>query len=195
MKASHHTRPIRFRLVLICFVILLAGFYALSELYWKPAFIYGEAAGIYWLFPIMDKTLLPLIVIYLVCSVICFVIWLVQLPKQKERANLWGYLSVTLFIFGIILGTAIVSIFAHNTIHMDSVEAKGRVYYLAVYPLFDLNYGLFECDALGFVCENIYLSGDYSGRDWPGTITLSSTSNILYVKAGEAGTIFTYQLP
>jgi hypothetical protein len=70
------------------------------------------------------------------------------------------------------------------------------MYHLAAYPLFDTNYALFECDSLGLLCNQIYLSPDLIGPEtWPGALTYQPDTNELSVNAGEEQGIFKYMPP
>jgi hypothetical protein len=177
-------------------VITVTVIFILIELFWKMAFIGGRAPGIYWLFIFADAVLPPAIVIAFILTLIFFLIGLGQYFIRSPKPKPFFVLAVTFLVAAIGLATTVPVLFAQNSVHMDSIRVRGHTYYLTAYPLFDINYRLYECDAIGFLCTNVYFSGDLMGPDaWPGTLEYSVESNVLSVRADELGTIYSYSPP
>jgi hypothetical protein len=78
---------------------------------------------------------------------------------------------------------------------LDSLTVRGRIYYLSgITALMDNNYALFECDGVGWVCREVYRSGDYSPAEpMHAGLAYDDATNTLSIKAGEHGTIHIYR--
>jgi hypothetical protein len=55
--------------------------------------------------------------------------------------------------------------FSWHPVHLDSIHVRQKTYHLAAYPMFDVNYGVYECDQMGLLCRSVYKSGDYLGPE------------------------------
>jgi hypothetical protein len=143
--------------------IAITAIYLGIEWLGKPLFIGDHIPGIYWLFVLADATILPLAGI----AGVAFIGVLIAGLVVRKRANDYRLLtiSITFLLCGLALLTAVLPLMARNTVHMDSSQVHNHVYYLAAYPLFDVNYALFECDSLGLLCNQIYLSPDLMGPE------------------------------
>jgi hypothetical protein len=80
--------------------------------------------------------------------------------------------------------------------HLDAIHAEGKVFYLSGIAAFiDINYGLYQCDSLGFVCRQIFRSGDYSLADpMSGKLEYSIEDNVIEIDVGVHGIIHKHSL-
>ncbi len=176
--------------------IAITAIYLAVEWLGKLLFIGDHLPGIYWLFVFADKTLLPLAGIAGVAFIGVSIASLAQSRRKQADGNRLQAISLTFLLCGLALLTALLPLVARNTVHMDSLRVHNHMYHLAAYPLFDVNYALFECDSLGFLCNQIYLSPDLMGLEiWPGTLSYQPDTNELSVNAGEEQDVFKYTPP
>ena len=80
------------------------------------------------------------------------------------------------------------------SIHLRSASVHGRIYHISdITALVDTNYALYECDALGFICRQIFRSGDYSpGDKGRAKLAYDASTNTLAVYVAERGVIYAY---
>jgi len=127
-----------------------------------PTFRKG-GTSIYWLLTIFTITVLPFIVFCFLAWLASFFMWLTR--ADKERSRLWSRYTniffVSLIVFSI---SSTVFLFAPFR-HLESLYAGSHVYYLSeVYALDEINFQLYKCDSLGFICEGEYRSFDFSNK-------------------------------
>ena len=168
--------------------------YLFIEFLWKIPFVWGGVFGIYWLFVFTDKTALPLAAITLILSALTFIVYIVMKMFRKGNSFTVGEISLALLGCGLLLLPTFFSIFPQNTNHLDSKRIQNRVYYLAVYPMFDDNYGLYECDPLGIFCKQVYRSGDYTAGFYA-KLVYDQKNNQLAIDVNGEGEIYRYKLP
>ena len=83
--------------------------------------------------------------------------------------------------------------FAQETNHESSLRIKGRQYYLASYPMFDINYSVYQCDAIWFTCKGNFHSGDILFTDPPAKLDYDDSSGLLTLSVDKE--IFSYNIP
>jgi hypothetical protein len=176
-------------------VIAVSILYLFTEYVWKLLFIGKHVPGIYWLFVAADGSYLLLVAGVGVASVFALITGIVWAAnKTRNRYRILG-IALALIVSELVVLACFPVILARNTVHMDGIRANGRIYYLAAYPMHDINYALFECDQLGVFCDRIFMSRDLLSADtWPGTLTYQPESNTLSVNAGKES-IFMYSPP
>jgi hypothetical protein len=168
--------------------------YLFIEFFWKFPFIWGRVPGIYWLFVFADKTAPQLIVIALGLALVLFLIYIVMKIIKIKGYFIVGELSLAFLICSVILVPTVFSWFPQNTIHVDSARIENQVYYLAVYPLFDLNYRLYQCDIAGVFCKRVFYSGDISAPI-DAKLDYNTGNHTLSIVSKEVGVIYEYKLP
>ena len=175
-------------------VFVLAVVHFVIAWLWRPPFIWGDRSGPYWLFVVLDWTVLLLTVVSFLAFLGASAVWLVRLIRQEpsvRSAALTGglLLLASLIFFGASFPTLISPIEP-----LDSLSARGRVYYLAgIGALTDNNYALFECDRVGLLCWQVYRSGDYSlAEPMQANLTYDAATNTLTVEVGGHGTVYTH---
>ncbi len=135
--------------------------YAALGLWWKPAFVFGHAPGIYWLLVFFDWSAPLLAVGGMVAALVLLgrlAAALIRREDWKTPAIQGGTALLIAVIFLVVGFVAIVS----PTIPRGHRRAGGRTVYLAEHPvLLDVNYSLFECDRLGLWCRQVYRSADF----------------------------------
>lgn len=160
----------------------------------KRAFVWGDSGGPYWLIIAMDWTVLPLTLVNGLGFVLAAGVWLVR--SIRREALIWsGALTSGVLLLASLsfLGACFPLLISLMT-PLDSLTAQGRVYHLAgIMALADDNYALFECDRYGFLCRQIYRSGDYSLANPSAGLAYDVATNTLSVAVGPRGTIHTYQ--
>jgi hypothetical protein len=160
---------------------------------WKRAFVWGESQGPYWLFVLMDWTVLPLALVSCIGFVLATV-WLVRGLRREGLIRSAALTSVGLLLASLSFLGASFPLLLSLLTPLDSLTAQGRVYHLAgIMALADDNYALFECDRYGLLCRQIYRSGDYSLAEPRQTgLAYDVATNTLSVAVGARGTIHTY---
>ncbi len=73
----------------------------------------------------------------------------------------YGLACLSILATIVICGWILLFSFAQHGRHVQTLTLPFQTYQLAVYPMFDLNYVLFECDHSSIVCTEMYRSGDY----------------------------------
>jgi hypothetical protein len=176
-------------------VFVLALVYLAIAWLWKRAFIWGDSVGPYWLFVAMDWTVLPLTIVSFTGFFSASAVWLVRLgrrePSAQSAALPTGLLLLASLVF---LGACFPALISLMT-PLDSLRARGRVYYLSgITALMDNNYALFECDGVGLMCQEVYRSGDYSPAEpMQAELVYDDATSTLSIEVGELGTIHIYR--
>ena len=140
--------------------------------------------GIYWLFVLLDKTLL---------SIFIFLILFVIFDIFRGDGKFFISLSRAWLVAIPALLLTFPMTFAQNTIHLKSLRAEGKVFHLSAAPMFDINYNLSKCDTLGIVCVTIFHSGDVTSPDWA-TLHYNKQTQTLKVVDPEEGELFSYKV-
>ena len=176
-------------------VFILAFVYLAIAWLWKHAFIWGDRAGPYWLFVAMDWTVLPLTIVSFAGFFSASAVWLVRLVRRESSARSAALPSGLLLLASLVfLGACFPALISLMT-PLDSLRARGRVYYLSgITALMDNNYALFECDGVGLMCQEVYRSGDYSPAEpMQAELAYDDATNTLSIEVGELGTIHIYR--
>ncbi len=176
-------------------VFVLAIVYFAIAWLWKRAFIWGDRAGPYWLFVAMDWTVLPLTIVSFAGFFSASAVWLVRLVRRESSARSAALPSGLLLLASLVfLGACFPALISLMT-PLDSLRARGRVYYLSgITALMDNNYALFECDGVGLMCQEVYRSGDYSPAEpMQAELAYDDATNTLSIEVGELGTIHIYR--
>jgi len=174
-------------------VFVLAIVYFAIAWLWKRAFIWGDSSGPYWLFVVMDWTVLPLTIVSFAGFFSASAVWLVRLVRRESSARSAALPSGLLLLASLVfLGACFPALISLMT-PLDSLRARGRVYYLSgITALMDNNYALFECDGVGLMCQEVYRSGDYSMAPMQTELAYDDATNTLSIEVGEHGTIHVY---
>jgi hypothetical protein len=187
----------RIRKYLPWILLALAVVYFAVAWLWKRDFIWGHSWGPYWLFIVIDWTVLPLSLVSFFGCVSAAVVWLVRLSQRPPAVRSTAITSGVLLLASLsFLGASFPCLISLLT-PLDSLTAQGRVYHLAdITALMDDNSALFECDSYGLLCRQIYRSGDYVLTEpTRARLAYDVTTNTLSVEAGARGIIHTYQPP
>lgn len=160
-----------------------------TQYIWKLLYIDGVFPGFYWFFVVLDTFYLHITIGSLVLSILLLVGWLAIKKRHFQPLLLAG---TFLFVF-IAMVLTIPMTFTHNTIHIQSIRAEGKVFHLSASPMFDINYNLSRCDALGIICKTIYHSGDINSSNWA-KLKYNDKTRILTVVDREKGAIFSYKV-
>jgi hypothetical protein len=72
---------------LLWMLLAVAVAYLAVAWLWKRDFVWGDSGGPYWLFIMMDWTVLPLILVNALGFVMAAVVWLVRLPQTPRRGQ------------------------------------------------------------------------------------------------------------
>lgn len=161
---------------------------------WKMAYIGRAVPAIYWLFVFLDRVYF--LSILGSAGVGIFFLFIRGVSKsQKYKLTLLS-VAQCLFFFSIATFCTFPIIFAQSTVHMQSVRAEGKVYYMGAYPMFDINFYVAECESLGIICQTIYRSGDIMDSNWEQSkLNYDEGNRILELQEPEKGIIFSYQVP
>ena len=160
-----------------------------TQYIWKLFYIGGVFPGFYWFFVFLDTFYIHITVGSFVLSILLLVSWVAIRKRHFEPLLLAG---TFLFVFIAMLLT-IPMTFTQNTIHLQSIRAEGKVFHLSASPLFDINYNLSKCDALGIICRTIYHSHDINSSNWA-KLNYNKETRILTVVDPEEGSIFSYKV-
>jgi len=173
---------------------LAVGYLAVAWL-WKRDFIWGDSWGPYWLFIMMDWTVLPLSLVNSLGFVIVAAVGLVRLSRREPSAQSSALTSGVLLLASMCFLGACFPLLISPMTPLDSLTVQGRVYHLSgITALIDENYALFECDGYGLLCRQIYRSGDYTfAEPIRAQLAYDAATNTLSVAVGAHGTIHTYQ--
>lgn len=177
-------------------VLAIAILYLTVAWLWKPAFIWGENRGIYWLLFVFDWAVLPLAIISLLGFIGAVLILLVRLVHRQSGLRPWALTSGVLLVASLMLLVASFPAIISPSTHLGSTSAHGRVYHISgIIALMDINYALYECDGLGFICQQIYRSGDYSlTGPMRAKLVYDASTNTLAVDVEGQGIIYVYNL-
>ena len=168
--------------------------YFFIEFFWKFSFNWGIFYGIYWLFVFADKTAPLLIVTTFGLVIILFLVYIVMKIIKKGNHEVVSEIALVFLLCVFILMPTFFSWFPQNTIHVDSARIDNRVYCLAVSPMLDLNYKLYQCDIAGIFCKNIYHSGDVMSQI-DAKLKYNLENHTLSIVSKEVGEIYEYKLP
>ncbi len=167
-------------------VLAIAILYLTVARLWKPAFIWGENRGIYWLLFVFDWTALPLAIISLLGFIGAVLVLLGRLARRQSGLRHWAITSGVLLIASLMLLAASFPAIISLSTHLGSTSAHGRVYHISgITALMDINYALYECGGFGFFCQQIYRSGDYSGPMRAKLVYEASTNSLAVDVEGE----------
>ena len=97
---------------------------------WKRAFVWGESQGPYWLFVLMDWTVLPLALVSCLGFVLATV-WLVRGLRREGLIRSAALPSVALLLASLSFLGASFPLLLSLLTPLDSLTAQGRVYHLA----------------------------------------------------------------
>jgi hypothetical protein len=174
---------------------LAVGYLAVAWL-WKRAFVWGERGGPYWLFIMMDWTVLPLSLVNALGFVMVAAVGLVRLSRRAPAVRSAALTSGVLLLASLSFLGASLPLLMLLLTPLDSLTVQGRVYHLAgITALMDENYALFACDGYGLLCRQIYRSGDYAfAAPRRAQLAYDGATHTLSVAVGAHGTIHTYQL-
>ena len=166
----------------------------LSQYLWKMFYIVGIVPGLYWFFVFLDQAYLPLIVISGLVAIICFVLG--KIAKSAEQSIVFHKVALGFLLTGFAIVFTLPIHFAQNTLHLHSVRTAANVYYLAAYPMFDVNFSVAECDFTGLVCRSIFRSGDVTDSRWKDSLlSYDKKKNVIELYEPEEGILFTHQVP
>lgn len=173
-----------------------AGYLAAGWL-WKRAFVWGESGGPYWLFIVMDWTVLPLALVSFLGFVCAVAVWLLRGTRRAPSFRSAALASGVLLLASLSFLAASFPLLISLMTPLDSLTANGRVYRLSgIMALADENYALLECDRYGLICRQIYRSGDYSSAEQGRAgMAYDGATNTLSVTVGRRGTVHTYRPP
>lgn len=160
-----------------------------TQYIWKLFYFNGVFPGFYWFFVVLDTFYLHITIGSLILSILLLVVWL-AIKKRHFQPLLLG--GTFLFVF-IAMVLTVPMTFTQNTIHIQSIRAEGKVFHLSASPMFDINYDLSKCDALGIVCKTVYHSGDNNSSRWA-KLKYNDETRILTVVDPEKGAIFSYKV-
>ena len=160
-----------------------------TQYIWKLFYFNGVFPGFYWFFVVLDTFYLHITIGSLILSILLLVAWLAIKKRHFQPLLLAG---TFLFVF-IAMALTLPMTFTHNTFHIQSIRAEGKVFHLSASPMFDINYDLSKCDALGIVCKTIYHSGDINSSRWA-KLKYNDETRILSVVDPEKGNIFSYKV-
>ena len=121
-------------------------------------------------------------------------ILLVRLVRRQSGLRPWIMTSGVLLIASLMLLVAGFPAIISPSTHLGSTSAHGRVYHISgITALMDINYALYECDGLGFFCQQIYRSWDYSlTGPMRAKLVYDDSTNTLAVDVEEQGIIYVY---
>jgi hypothetical protein len=192
---THVSRRSSVKYLLWILLVLAVAYLAVAWL-WKRDFIWGDSWGPYWLFIMMDWTVLPLILVNTLGFVTAAVVWLVRLSRREPAVRSSALTSGVLLLTSLCFLGASFPLLLSLMQPLDSLTVQGRVYHLAgITALMDENYALFACDGYGLLCHQIYRSGDYTfAESVRAQLAYDGATNTLSVAVGTRGTIHTYQL-
>jgi len=175
-------------------ILVIAIFYLAVAWFWKYEFIWGEKRGIYWLLIVFDWTVFPLAIISLLGFIGAVTVLFARLMRQQSGLRPWALMSGVLLVINLMLWFASFPAFISLSTHLGSISARGRVYHISgITALIDINYALYECDALGFICRQIYRSGDYSLTEpMRAKLVYNARTNTLAVDVEGQGIIYVY---
>ena len=160
---------------------------------WKILFINGFVYGIYWLFVGFDIAMILLPAVTLLALFGFVIAWIHQWVRGIGRYRLFRKITL-IFALQLLLIILIFPIqFAWLTIHLNQTRVEGNTFYLAAYPMFDVDFGLYRCDYTGTICRSVFKSGDY--MDGTGTtLVYDPNARTLSVKLKREGVIYVYSL-
>jgi hypothetical protein len=162
----------------------------------KRDFVWGESWGPYWLLIAMDWTVLPLTLVTGLGFVLAAAVWLARIIRRDPPIWSGALTSGVLLLASLSFLGACFPLLISLMTPLDSLTAQGRVYHLTgIMALADDNYALFECDRYGFLCRQIYRSGDYTLANPSAGLAYDAATNTLSVAIGARGVIHTYQPP
>lgn len=172
-------------------VFVLAIVYCAIAWLWKRAFIWGDSSGPYWLFVVMDWTVLPLTIASFFAFFSTSALWLARLLQRQTSAQSAAQLSGLLLLASVVFLWACFPALISTMTHLDDLRVRGRVYYLSgITALMDENYALFECDGVGLICQQVYRSGDFPpAGPVQARLAYDDATNTLSIEVGEHGTI------
>jgi hypothetical protein len=175
-------------------ILITASFYLAAAFFWKNAFVFGETRGIYWLLIMLDWSVLPLTLLCLLGVIFSLVGLIVRRLRRQPGLQAQARRSGVLLLASLMFGAACFPLLISPSMPLDSISIRGRVYHLSlISALIDINYSLYECDSLGFICKQIYRSSDYSLADPSRAKLIHSTSmNTLSINLEEKGDIYTF---
>lgn len=178
-------------------VLAIAILYLAVAWGWKYAFIWGENRGVYWLLIVFDWTVLPVAIISLLGFIGAVLVWFVRLVRRKLELRPWVLTSGVLLVASLLFLVASFPAFISPSTHLGSTSAHGRVYYLSgITALMDINYALYECDGFGFICQQVYRSGDFSPfsptEPMRAKLVYDASTNTLAVEVEGQGIIYAY---
>jgi hypothetical protein len=137
-------------------VLIAGGILFLVDL-WKVLYLSGKFPGIYWLFVYFDEWIsLSLFGITLIkyagLAVIALLFsWiLVKWILKKDMIQPLMLSGAQMVFTACFSGTLLLG-FAQDTVHLQRMRVRGNVYYLAAYPMFDINYRLYKCEPTGTI--------------------------------------------
>ncbi len=185
-------RLVRFRLWWI--VAAITAVYLAVECLWKTLFLRGTAVGFYWLVVIVDKTILPVAAAFIVTALIVLLVGVARSHVHQSGMRQFVLNAGVLFVSGVLLLFTWPILFAQNTVHLDRAQVAGRTYYLAVYPMFDVNYALYECDSWGVFCTRVYRSGDILAGGLDAELVYTPDTRSLSIQGSQLGIIYTHQV-
>ncbi|MBN1934362.1 MAG: hypothetical protein JW934_06840 [Anaerolineae bacterium] len=183
---------VRFQLWWI--VVTVAVIYLAAECLWKMLFLRGTVFGVYWLFVIVDKTILPVAVAFIVTALIVLLVGAVRSLAHKPGMRQFMLNASILFVSGVLFLSTWPILFAQNTVHLDCAQVAGRTYYLTAYPMFDVNYALYECDSWGVFCTRVYRSGDILAGGLNVKLVYRPDTGELAIQDSELAIIYAHQV-
>ena len=172
-----------------------AAVYFFIEWFWRILYIWGEVYGIYWLFWFLDEHYPESMFESAGLGILFLIIGLVFRKKFREK-NIFLHISFSMLLLCAIMIFSFPRVLEQN-VHLDSVYARGRQYYLSANPHFvDINFFVAECDKFGIFCRTIYGSYDITTQHWMDSYLIyHDQTRILKLKVPEEGGIFKYSVP
>jgi hypothetical protein len=143
----------------------------------------------------MDWTVLPLTLVSLVGCFTAAAVWLVRRARRDSSARAAALPSGLLWLASLaFLGACVPTLLSPMT-PLDRLTVRGRVYYLAgITALMDTNYALFACDGVGWMCQEVYRSGDYAPAEaMQAALAYDEATNTFSIAVGGHGTIHRYR--
>ena len=159
---------------------------------WKELYLFKHIPGIYWLFIMMDRYYAASLVAAFMGSAIFLALTLLQKSTSQKRTY-FSRVNLAFLTAGIAILCTFPMTFAQNSTHMESIQAGGRIYNLAAYPMFDVNLSVAECDPVGIFCTTIYRSHDITDMQWKKShLAYNAQGHLLSLQTPNDGIIFSY---
>jgi len=162
---------------------LSAGMWLLVA-HWRNAFLWGAAAGPYWLLMALGWAVFPL-------AAAAWLWFILAAAKLRRRSSVLT--PILLLLSSLALLAAAFPALLSPAWPLDSLQTAGKTYHLVrIGALTDVNYGLYECRTAGLACAQVYRSGDFPASEAPPFhLTYDAAAGLLSVEAPGEGALYT----